>query len=81
MSFEKLKITALKHSNDILSWINTFTKDSMLIVDEVHNLIASTYDENDLMIFYLPGKISGRAKGKNTILFKLITTNAHLSSK
>jgi Holliday junction resolvasome RuvABC ATP-dependent DNA helicase subunit len=63
MSFEKLKLTALKHSNDILSWINTFTKDSMLIVDEVHNLIASTYsDENDLMIFYL-GKISGRAKG------------------
>jgi hypothetical protein len=81
MSFEKLKLTALKHSNDILSWINTFTKDSMLIVDEVHNLIASTYDEKRFNDILSTGKISGRAKGMNTILFKLITTNAHLSSK
>jgi superfamily II DNA or RNA helicase len=42
--------------------INTFTKDSMLIVDEVHNLIASTYDENDLMIFYLQEKFQEELK-------------------
>jgi hypothetical protein len=81
MSFEKLKLTALKNSNDILSWINTFTKDSMLIVDEVHNLIASTYDEKKFNEISFTGKILKRAKGMNTILFKLITTNAHLSAK
>jgi hypothetical protein len=81
MSFEKLKLIALKHSHNILQWANEFTKDSMLIVDEVHNLLASTYDEKKFNEIINTGKIYNRAKGMNTILFKIITKYAHPSAK
>lgn len=81
VSFERLKIIALKHSNNIMGWIDTFTKDSMLIVDEVHNLVSDKYDEKKYNEIISTGKVLKRAKGMNTILFKLITTNAHESSK
>jgi len=81
MSFEKIKLIALKHSKDIFAWIDIFTKNSMLIVDEVHNLLSSTYDEKRYNEILSTGEISKRAKGMNTILFKLLTTKANPSSK
>lgn len=81
ISFEKLKLTALKHSDNIFEWIDKFTKDSMLIVDEVHNLLSSTYDEKRFNLILTSGKIEKRAKGMNTILFKLITSKANTSAK
>lgn len=80
MSFEKLKNLALQRRDDIFAWITEFTKDSMLIVDEVHNLIASTYTEGVFEAVLSTGRL-GQAKGMNTILFKLITTLAHPSAK
>lgn len=81
MSFERLKLNATKHSEDILKWADTFTKDSMLIVDEVHNLLSSTYDEKKYDEILSTGKIKKGVKGMNTILFKLITTKANSSAK
>ena len=80
MSFEKLKMMALQNRKDIFAWITEFTKDSMLIVDEVHNLIASTYAEGIFETILNTGVLES-AKGLNTILFKLITTKAHPSAK
>lgn len=81
MSFEKLKIIALKRRKDIFAWITEFTKDSMLIVDEVHNLISATYDDFTYNNIITTGKITIRPKAMNAVLFKLITTKAHPSVK
>lgn len=81
ISFEKLKIIALKNSNNIIQWINTFTKDSLLIVDEVHNLLSSTYDLKKYNEILTTGKITKNGTGMNTILFKLITLKADPSAK
>jgi hypothetical protein len=81
ISFEKLKIIASKHSDNIVPWIKTFTKDSMLIVDEVHNLMSSTYDNKKYKEIVETGILKKGAVGMNTILFKLITLNADPSAK
>lgn len=81
MSFERLKLNATKHSDDIFKWVDTFTKDSMLIVDEVHNLLSSTYDEKKYNTILSTGKIVKGVKGMNTVLFKIITTKANPSAK
>jgi len=81
MSFERLKLNAKKHSGDVLKWADSFTKDSMLIVDEVHNLLSSTYDEKKYNEILSTGKIVKGIKGMNTVLFKIITTKANPSAK
>lgn len=82
MSFDKLKIEAMKHRTDLKSWASEFTKDSMIIVDEVHNLLSSTYDKRMLEIV-ASGIAPARpaVKGMNTILFKVLTKYADPTSK
>lgn len=81
ISFERFKISALKNSNNLMNWINEFTKDSMLIVDEVHNLLADKYDSKGYDEIVTTGKIAKRIKGMNTILFKLVNKFADPSCK
>lgn len=82
MSFEKFKIEALKHRETLADWSREFTKDSMIIVDEVHNLLSDKHVRKNTDIMVKEGYIPKvNAKGMNTILFKFITKYAHDSCK
>ncbi len=75
--FEKLK---LKPKN-LKDWIRRFTKNSMIIVDEVHNLLSDKYDVKKSKDIFESGKVTKRIKGMNTILFRLLTMYADPSCK
>lgn len=80
MSFEKLKSIAQTHKNNIAEWVDDFTKDCMLIVDEVHNLLSDKYDNKKYATMHNE-KVLFPSKGMNTIVFKLINDFAAPSCK
>ena len=79
-SFEKFKITALKNT-DISEWIRDFTRNSLIIIDEVHNLLSDFYKADVLAQALESGIVKKGAKGMNTILFRMLTTFADDSCK
>lgn len=81
LSFEKVKLIFKEHKHNIKKWVETFTKDSLLIVDEVHNLISDKYDENAFKDIIDTGKLKKSANGMNTIFLKVLNTFRHGSSK
>ena len=81
MSIERFKMNMYKHSHDLKKYIADFTKDSMIIVDEVHNMMSDKYDGKVFQDIMMNGEIKKRGKGMNTILFKVLTSMAHKSCK
>lgn len=79
MSYEKFKASAVK-TKDLTKWVTSFTKDRLIIIDEVHNLISSTYDEKTFQSINESG-IMKRVKGTNVILLKYMAMHAHPSCK
>lgn len=79
MSYEKFKASAVK-TKDLSKWVINFTKDRLIIIDEVHNLISSTYDEKTFQTINETGMMK-RVKGTNIILLKYMTMHAHPSCK
>jgi hypothetical protein len=80
MSFEKLKKQACDAS-DLKSWCHTFTKDRMIIIDEVHNLINTTYKSQVLQDVLRRHSVPSKSKGMNTLIFRYLSTYAHPSCK
>lgn len=84
MSFEKLKSLAKAHHDNLKAWVDEFTKDAMIIIDEVHNLINDKYNIDVVRGMLVDGKIddlAGNAGSRNSLLFKFITHYAHPSCK
>lgn len=83
MSFERLKsiVNKPENCNRIIEWVKDFTKDSMLIIDEVHNLVSDKYDNVKFLEMVSTKKLIKGVKGLNTIIFKLITQFADNSTK
>jgi len=84
LSFEKLKKAAFLHRERLDEWAREFTKDSMIIVDEVHNMLSDKHDRKKTDVILKNGGIKNgdrSPKGLNTIIFKFITKYAHPSSK
>ena len=79
MSFEKFRDLAFK-AQDFGEWVRNFTRDRLLIIDEVHNLLSDSYDEKKYKEF-LDTKRIQKAKGTNTILFKLVNALADKSCR
>lgn len=79
-SFEKLKIEALKSKN-LIDWVKHFTQDSMIVIDEVHNMMSDKYEGNKAEQILKNGEPKKGVKGMNTILFKLLNSHAHETSK
>lgn len=79
LSFEKFKNLAFKAAS-ITDWISKFTKDRLLIFDEVHNLISEQYDEKKYSQTIREDKLQ-RAKGSSTMLFKYLCHTADTSCK
>ena len=88
LSFDNLKQSA-KKIGDLRVWARTITKDRMIIVDEVHNLLSETYDSETFkrimeMNTYestKPPQKGQKASGIYTILFKYLIANMHQSGK
>ena len=80
MSFEKFKATAYKAPN-LQEWCHDFTKNRLIVIDEVHNLINDTYKPDQLTQMMTSHQIKKGSKGINTLLFRYMTKHAHASTK
>ncbi len=80
LSFEKFKLLAEK-SQDFLKWTQDFTKDRLIIIDEVHNLINTTYDTAKYTAIKEKNKLTKGAKGIATMLLKYLVEHADTSCK
>lgn len=81
-SFEKFKKLLLNNKNNISEYINNLTKNNLVIVDEVHNLLSENYNREFLNNIIRSGKIEEKIKsGANTILFILLNKFANESTK
>jgi hypothetical protein len=79
MSYEKFKMMAHK-TGDLQKWVKNFTKNRLIIIDEVHNLLSDKYDEKKYKEISESHTMS-RAKGTNTILFKYLNDHADPSCR
>lgn len=79
-SFEKFKIAAFKAKN-IKEWMREFTNNSMIIVDEVHNLLSHTFKPSVMKDALSLGTVRKGEKGMNTILFMMLNKFAEESAK
>jgi hypothetical protein len=82
-SFEKFKITAFKNadSSNMIEWIREFTRNSLIIIDEVHNLLSDSYKPDVMNRALKTGFLQKGEKGMNTILFRMLNTFADESCK
>jgi superfamily II DNA or RNA helicase len=81
MSFEKFRINMMKHKKNIVEFLRNFTKNNMIIVDEVHNLFSIGYNKMIYDNIIKKGAILSNYKGLNTILLKLLSKYCHDSCK
>lgn len=84
LSFEKFKSNALLFRTNLKQWSKDFTENSMVIIDEVHNLMSDKHNRKETEKFVEEGRLlpsAGNPKGMNTILFKFLTKYAHPSCK
>lgn len=80
ISYEKFRNEAYKKRN-LRVWVKEFTKNRLIIVDEVHNLVSDNYDSKTYKQTIKQTGILKRVKGVNTILMKYMNDNAHRSCK
>lgn len=80
ISYEKFKSIALSYKN-IDEWLSDFTKNKIIIIDEVHNLISNLYNSEALNTIIKSKIIKKGLKGINSILFKLLAKYADISCK
>jgi hypothetical protein len=78
ITFEAFVLLA-KKALDINEWVKEFTKDRFILIDEVHNMINTTYskDTYDALESTLPP----RAKGIRTLVFKYLVEHADSNCK
>lgn len=81
MSFEQFRITAQKRRLELAQWARDFTKDKLIIIDEVHNLLSSSYDLKGYEKVAASGELPKGIKGVNTVITKYLMTHAHPTCK
>jgi hypothetical protein len=75
LSFEQFK-NLTKDFDSLKEWADYMTRDRMVIIDEVHNLLNNTYKREVLHQTLAEHKLPKGAKGANTLLFRYMTANA-----
>lgn len=80
-SFEQFRITAQQRSTELAQWAHDFTKNRLIIIDEVHNLLSSTYDLKGFSNVLLRGELPKGIKGINTVITKYLMIHAHPTCK
>lgn len=85
MSFEKFRNTAKGQQHSLKTWATDFTKDAMIVVDEVHNLLTPVYDQKRYDEISKTGVLVGpngkQSTGLSSILFRYMCEHAHPSCK
>ena len=81
MSFEGFRAHMLKHKDDIIGYIDDFTKNNLILIDEVHNVFSTTYEPKAYNNILQTGAIKKSVKGMNAILMQLISIFAHATCK
>jgi hypothetical protein len=80
MSFEKFRADAIASRTKLQDWATAFTKDRIIIIDEVHNLFSGEYDPKKYAETKELGELS-RSKGMNTMILRYLCEHAHHSVK
>lgn len=82
ISYERFRLDALKYSQNILEYLNDFSKNTMIIIDEVHNLISDTYKLKNYINIEETGKLKEiKSLSINSVLLKLLSKFSHDTSK
>lgn len=81
MSFEKWKTNSAKLYPNLKIWCKDFTKNALIIVDEVHNLIPQSYESKKWKDLTENHKMPKSTKSNASLLFKYMVINAHPSCK
>jgi len=80
MSFEKFK-NLTKSFPTLKEWANYLTRDRMIVIDEVHNLLNNVYKVEHLKSTFETHEIPHKSKGTYTLLLRYLSKNAHESCK
>jgi len=80
MSFEKFKLLAQK-APSLDAWCDHLTTNSIIFIDEVHNLLNPQYLPQHMTSIMKTHTIPSRAKCVHTLLFRYMTKHAHPSCK
>lgn len=78
-SFDAWKNEA-KNSDNLKSYIEQFTKNSLIVCDEVHNLLSTSYDQYDFDNLVATNTVT-KSRGFGSILFKYMNLKAHKTCK
>lgn len=82
MSFERLRLLAMTNKYELATWIRAWTKDSLIVIDEVHNLLSDKYDVQKARAALTTGRVESKSvKGFNTVLLKMLAKFAHPNTK
>ena len=73
MSYEKFVKTMQDNGANIQDFIKEFTKNNLMIIDEVHNLFSTGYDITVYNKIFSSGVLVPRTKGLSVILLNLIS--------
>lgn len=72
MSYEAFTNFMFEHRDNIIQHIQEWTKNNLIIIDEVHNIFSTKYDINVYNKIYQSGKIEKKPRGFAVILMNLI---------
>lgn len=84
MSIEKFRNifkNEVYEAGSVRKWVQEFTKNSLVIVDEVHNVIPTTFDYDQLNDVLEMDSLPEDSKSINSLVFALFVKHAHSSSK
>ena len=82
ISYDKFRLMCIKKSDNIIDFLKDFTKNNMIIIDELHNLISDTYNIDSYIEIETKGKLINRKSVSiNSTLIKLLSKYSHDSCK
>jgi hypothetical protein len=73
MSYEGFRKLMLDHKKNIIGFIKKWTKNNLIVIDEVHNVFSTKYDSKVYDKIEITGEIHSSHKGMNAILMNLIS--------
>ena len=79
-TFEAFILLA-KKSRDLQKWVDEFTKDRFILIDEVHNLINTNYAKESYESMTDSDIVPPYAKGVRTLIFKYLVEYTNPNSK
>lgn len=80
ITFDTIRRSA-KQAQSLSQWVTEMTENTLLIVDEVHNLVSDKYKEDQYQVMVDTDRMLFNVKGSWAMLFRIINEKAHRSCK